>query len=262
VFGAAGAPTDRIAGSRLPPAPLPMPGPTIPVGPATTPRPATPPPWAQKDPTRLDVQPLREPTPSGPVPSRPMPAPAGVARRGNRVRSVVFTVLAIVAAALVGILVASLLSSGKNNNGGDGQAGTSVSQPAPETSAESAPESPEETSETSPTQAPTAADYENAIRDYYGLLPANPDAAWQLMTPRAQAKSGSKQRYDQFWNGIQSVEVLSARAQGDRVAATLRFVRTNNQPSTEAYSFALVQQNGQLLIDNFVPTGRGEDGDG
>src|SRR5947207_1139457 len=64
--------------------------------------------------TRLDAHPFAEPLPSGPLPGSVPPGPPP-ARTGRDVRSIVYTVLAIVAAALVGILVASLLSNGRNH---------------------------------------------------------------------------------------------------------------------------------------------------
>jgi serine/threonine protein kinase len=112
-----------IASGR--PAPTPGTGETqviTPVGPQR-PAPSTPAPGMPA--TRLDVRPLSDPVPSGPVPVRPgmagPPPAAGPAPRAGAVprrpapssrtnaRNVVLTVLAIVAAALIGILVASLI---------------------------------------------------------------------------------------------------------------------------------------------------------
>jgi hypothetical protein len=98
---------------------------------------------------------------------------------------------------------------------------------------------------------PTAGQYEQAVRDYYGLLPGNTDAAWQRMTPNAQSMSGDKAGYQSFWNGIATVTVLSATAQGSNVAAQLQFVTRDGATSTENYVLMLVQQGDQLLIDNF-----------
>ncbi len=265
LMGSASATTERIAGNRLPQRPQ------VPLGPPTPPRPQWPtqqqqqPP--QKDATRLNVHPFAEPTPSGPVMQQAPQQHAPKPRSGNggRVRSIVLTVLAIVAAALVGILVASLLSSGNKNNG-QAQPGGGTSS-AQETQAQdtTAPETTEPTSTTSSTEAPAtpatpaAADYETAVRDYYALLPGNLEAAWALMTPRAQAAGGGGRAYQRFWKRIESVEVLSTKAEGDRVAATLKFTTKDKQTSREAYSLALIEQNGQLMIDNFVRTGTGRD---
>ena len=224
------------------------------------PHPGPPTPARDFDNTRLDAHPFAEPLPSGPVPPPlPPPRPAAPAGQGSKVRSVVLTVLAVVAAALVGILVASLLSGTRHSS----QAaptptpGTATSA-KPATSQPSNPPSTSATSATS-TSAPaghSAADYENSVRQYYALLPANPDAAWALLTDRAQRKSGNQDGYTKFWAKIKSVQVLTTRAEGPRVAATLRFVSQDGNESTEGYTFALVDQGGHLMIDNFTQAGR------
>jgi serine/threonine protein kinase len=229
---AAGAPTDRIAGNRLPARP-----------PAAPPRWATPPPppppvaAPAQEGTRLDVNPFREPVPSGPIMREPVPTPPPrPAASPSRVRSIVLTVLAIVAAALVGILVASLLSGGNSDNGA--AAGSSTSTVA------SSPEEPTST-------APTPEDYETAVRDYYGQLPDDVDAAWAMMTSNAQAKSGGVRAYKRFWKTVESVDVVSTTASGADVEATLDFVTKRDRTSTEKYRLTLVEQDDELLIDNF-----------
>ena len=263
----AAAPTERIAGNRLPrqntpppmqlpPPPQQRPAPWVSAPPQSPPSPA--------DGTRLDVHPFAEPTPSGPV-REPLPnAPRGrTPGKNDRVRSIVLTVLAIIAAALVGILVASLLSGGgdKNNGAGSGSGTTSattVEQTSQTSSAQPTTTTTTETTTTTTTEAPagpTAADYEQAVRNYYGLLPGNPDAAWQLMTPSAQSRSGNQDGYRNFWNQIASVTVTSATAQNDQVMTTLQFLTKDSRTSNETYVIMLVNQNGQLLIDNFDKVG-------
>jgi serine/threonine protein kinase len=241
IMDAASAPTNRIAGNR------------IPQGPPTPPRPSQPPPWATgppKDATRLDVHPFSEPTPSGPGPMQREPFPSGPTPRprrpparnaNNRARSVVLTVLAIVAAMLVGILVASLLSNSRDNSDGnraDKQSSQQADPPADATSEE-----------------PDGQDYEQAVRDYYALLPDDTDQAFDLLSDRAQRKSGGKRKYTRFWNTIESVQVEKTESEGNRVAAVLLYEAKNGQESRETSSFALVQEDGQLLIDNFVRLG-------
>ncbi|MCT2588137.1 serine/threonine-protein kinase [Actinophytocola gossypii] len=274
IAGAGAATTDRIAGNRLPP-------PGMRAGPPTPPR-ASQPPWPpKKDSTRLDVNPFAEPAPSGPGPvmyrepvpsgpnSRPRPpAPA------NRARSVALTVLAIVAAALVGILVASLLTSGDDGQRSQ-QPPADPTLPAERTS-ESTEDTPTDATEDTPTdtteettdeqpteETPTNEDYVQAVEDYYDLLPDDTDAAWKLLTERARNKStGGKKGYERFWSTIDEVEVRDAYAAGNRVAATLRYKREDGDKSTESYSFALVERDGELMIDNFVRTGGGGGGGG
>jgi len=162
-------------------------------------------------------------------------------------------VLAIVAAALIGILVASLLSSGKGDN--NGQANTSSTTSLETTTTTPAPTTTTTTTVVTTTTTtpagPTPAAYEQAVRDYYGLLPGNIAAAWSRMTPAGQQMSGGAEAYQAFWSGISSVTVLSAVASGTQVATALSFVRTDSTTSNESYVINLVDQNGQLMIDTF-----------
>jgi serine/threonine protein kinase len=263
------APTDRIAGSRFPGRPGPQGPPPQRPAQQWAPPPHQPPPSPPEG-TRLDVRPfsepaqsgpiLREPPQNGPPPRGPVRHPQGGAPSGNknaRMRSIVLTVLAIVAAALVGILVASLLSSGNDDNGqaGNGPPTTreAVTQSEVTSSSQTTTTTTPTTTTTTPAApaGPTAAQYEQAVRDYYGLLPGNTEAAWQRMTPNAQSMSGDKAGYQNFWNGIATVTVLSATAQGSNVAAQLQFVTKDGASSTENYLLMLIQQGDQLLIDNF-----------
>jgi serine/threonine protein kinase len=257
MMDAASAPTNRIAGNRRP---------QLPIGPPTPPRPSQPP-WQQvKDGTRLDVHPFSEPLPSGPgtamhrepMPSGPTPRQTGGrprnrpgsrpgGRSGGRARSVVLTVLAIVAAMLVGILVATLVSA-KGDDNGQGQKQTSQQQAPP-------------ASATEPTsEEPSPEEYEQAVRDYYDLLPDNTDDAFDLLTGAAKRKSGGKKTYERFWNTIDSVQVTDTSSEGNRVAAELVYETKGGATSRETSSFAIVERDGQFLIDNFVRLGGGNDG--
>jgi serine/threonine protein kinase len=274
------APTDRIMGSQMPSRPAP---------PARPPqRPA---PWVSAPPhamaagpqsppegTRLDVHPF-EPATSGPIHREPLPTPpprqasapppsrqgpgqrqGQAPRKNDRMRSILLTVLAVVAAALVGILIATMLSSGGNNNS-QGQP-TSSTTTTTTTEAAGPQEDPSETTSSSTstttekttsttTEAPTTKTPEQAVRDYYGLLPGNCEGAWALMTPNAQEKSGGWDTYNQFWNGLSSVQVEQTSAQGNQVTARIRYVSTGGSDSADTYRIMLVDQNGQLMIDNF-----------
>jgi len=253
-LSAAAATTERIAGNQLPRQNTPPP---------MQPQQQRPGPWGPPSPpggtTRLDVHPFAEPTPSGPV-REPLPAqpPGRTPGKNDRVRSIVLTVLAIVAAALVGILVASLLSSGGDDNGqaGSGSGSTTTTKTTAAETSSSTETTTTTTTETTTTTTETqggasAAQYEQAVRDYYGLLPGNPDAAWAYMTPSAQSRSGSQDNYRNFWATIAAVTVTSATAQNGQVATSLQFVTKAGATTNENYVIMLVPQNGQLLIDNF-----------
>ncbi|MFL6143921.1 MAG: serine/threonine-protein kinase [Labedaea sp.] len=242
-------PTELIAPHRLPmPPPHGMSGPMPPPGP---------PAQGGFEATRLDAHPFAEPVPSGPLLAAPGPRPQALPASRNRnrtVRSVVLTVLAIVAAALVGILVASLLSDGRHSS--QPRAADVATNDAPQAQSTARPASSATSRPATTTSTPagrSAADLESAVRQYYALLPANPDASWRLLTEKAQRRSRSQEAYNRFWAGIRSVQVLSTRAvAGNRVGAVLRYVTVDGRETTENYGFALVEQDGNLLIDNFA----------
>ncbi len=253
IMDAASAPTNRIASNRRPPMPL---------GPPTPPRAAQPPPWAPapKDATRLDVHPFAEPVPSGPgpaqyqepLPSRPTTRPGGAR---SRVRSVLLTVLAIVAAMLVGILVASLLSSAGNNDGAQAEQQTSPQQQVVPRTTEPITTTTEDDDKNEDKNddkgKPRAADYEKAVRDYYALLPGDTEQAFQLLTKRAQRKSGGRDGYERFWNTIESVQVTRTNTARNKVAAELSYKAKSGAKARENRVFSLVEEDGRLLIDSF-----------
>jgi eukaryotic-like serine/threonine-protein kinase len=261
LMNAAAAQTERIAGNRLPSRPGPPPQQQRQQGW----QPPPPPPPPQADGTRLDVHPFSEPSPSGPVLREPLPTPrpGPGSRKNDRVRSIVLTVLAIVAAALIGILVASLLSNGNsdNNNGQASPTLTSSAATVPSstttTTATTTTTTATTTTTTEAPAGPTPAQFEQAVRDYYGLLPGQVDAAWARMTPAAQEKSGGVDTYRGFWATISSVQVVSAVASGTepQVATALQFTTTDSRVTNENYVIMLLDQNGQLMIDSFQNLG-------
>jgi eukaryotic-like serine/threonine-protein kinase len=268
------APTDRIAGNRLPPARPAPPSQQRQAPWASAPPQAMGPP-SPPDGTRLDVHPFTEPSRSGPVlrepaptpprPVNPPPARPGQGqgqgpRKNDRVRSIVLTVLAVVAAALVGILIASMISGGDDDaNNGQGQPSTTTTTEESTASQDDLSDSPSSTTSTTTTEKTTTTTTEDAptqtpeqaVRDYYGLLPGNCPAAWALMTSNAQQKSGGWDTYNQFWSGLSSVQVEETSAQGNQVTARIRYVSSGGAQSADTYRLMLVDQGGQLMIDNF-----------
>jgi eukaryotic-like serine/threonine-protein kinase len=247
----AAATTEVFSPIRIPP--------PLPVSPPTPARGA--------DATRLDARPFSEPLPSGPMPaSGPLPVaapprqPRQPSARARGIRQAALTVLAILAAALLGILVASMLTDGRQSSAPPQN--TQKREPARSPTVTSNPSSTTTTTPPSTSSQPSAADFENAIKDYYALLPDNVSASFELLTERAQRKSGGLDGYTKFYAKIASIQVLSTRAEGNRVSAALRFTSKEGKESTEGYVFVLVENDGKLLIDNFAQTGRGNQGEG
>ncbi|GDY29269.1 serine/threonine-protein kinase [Gandjariella thermophila] len=219
------------------------------------------------NPTRLDARPLGElPAASrtgtrGPVgpppparPAAPAAAPSGPppGRRSSR-RPMMVTGLAIVAAAIAGILLASAFTNTKNQS--DNQSlRTSAPPPAPVTSTTSRP--PRRTTTTTAPETTTTSEQvsvqqmEQAVREYYSLLPKHPEQAWQRLSPRFQAATHGFDTYKAFWSQIDEVKVgRQVAANAKSISFLMTFKTKDGRTGRELHSFSFAQQNGELLID-------------
>ncbi|GAA3842116.1 hypothetical protein GCM10022243_05640 [Saccharothrix violaceirubra] len=180
-------------------------------------RPVGPPP-AQNKPqpnaTRVAANPVLNQPPRQAPPNRPAPRPAVKAAppaRGKR--STVFTALAIAGAAVVGILLASMLSDG----GPESKAGadTSTTQPAGggepsvTTTSKKAPP-PMQTI----TAEPSADQQEQAVRDYFAVLPQDVDNGWERLAPEMQSAIGGKDAYAKSWKDVTGVKITNLAMHG------------------------------------------------
>jgi eukaryotic-like serine/threonine-protein kinase len=187
--------------------------------------------------------------------SRPEPA------RRNRRLPLLLGLLAVLAAG-AGITIAILTS-------GDDPGGTPAALPSTSAPAEPAPapvstSAPEPTTTPPPTTtvAPTttapaapaaAADAAAVVQNYYGLLPGNTDAAWQMLSAQAQGQSGSRGGYENFYGGMESVGVQNVRQTGENtVEATVVFDPRDGATTNERYSFVVgTGPNGEPIIESF-----------
>jgi serine/threonine protein kinase len=204
---------------------------TRPVGPVVSAR-ATP-----SGPAPAPTAPTREqPTPQQPTPAEPTPAPASGSkrRRAPLAAIVIMVVLALVAVVL---LWPNL------------QRWTAGSDPSPAGKTSDRPASESATS--TPTGAPTTAELTQAVTDYYGLLPDDTDAAWELLTDSYQRQTGGRDSYEDFWGEMDSVTVTDVSATTpDRAQATITYVeKSGNRKSTERRSFRLIRSDGVLKIN-------------
>ncbi|MET0236863.1 MAG: serine/threonine-protein kinase [Kibdelosporangium sp.] len=230
--------------------------------------------------TRLDANPLSDPrrTPpggfqmgGGPPPNQPPIRPTDRdphpkdQKPKRDIRKIVLTVLAIIGAAAVGVLVASLFTKNAQTNA---LPTTTTTPVAPNTTtvivtAQSTPKPTVKASTTTPpatTTTTTAAggdgDLANAgsfVSQYYDLLPERPEEAWALLTPKAQGLSGGKQAYLDFYAKFDDVRVTDvSQEDGGQVKGTVRFVPKGGAGgSREPYRFTVVSQGGKLMIDDF-----------
>jgi eukaryotic-like serine/threonine-protein kinase len=105
-----------------------------------------------------------------------------------------------------------------------------------------------------PTSAPVApSDPVAFIRNYYGLLPGNPDAALQLLGPQAQERSKGRSSYEGFWATVATVSLQNTRQTGENtVETTVLFTLRDGTTSNEAYRFVLGNgPDGQTIMESF-----------
>ncbi|MEU5261906.1 serine/threonine-protein kinase [Amycolatopsis sp. NPDC021455] len=134
--------------------------------------------------------------------------------------------------------------------------------PPPSTSASATPSTPPSTPPTSapssatsapPPTSPTVSTVSSsktavdALTAYYGLLPGNPAAAWNLLTPRFKAsRNQTYETYKSFWGKYKSVQVTGQKEVGPgRVTAHVTYDGGNPENDT----FTLVQVGGVWMID-------------
>jgi hypothetical protein len=106
-----------------------------------------------------------------------------------------------------------------------------------------------------PPAAPApAADPVTFVQRYYGLLPANTDAAFALLGPRARAQAGGAAGFKTFYARMRSVTVLNPRlVAGGAVTATVRFVQKDGTTSSEPYRFdTTTDGTGKLIMVSFT----------
>ncbi|MGE3287402.1 MAG: serine/threonine-protein kinase [Pseudonocardia sp.] len=185
--------------------------------------------------------PMNPPTITG-APVAPPPA-----RRAGRTSPVLMLLLG---ALLVAVGAGAVLLI--NRTGAETPVAAPPSAAAPTTSAAPRTTQPPPTS-TAPAPTP-ADDPEGFVRDYYGLLPGNPTAAWALLGPQAQSQSGSGgfAGYERFWGTVDDVDLDDVDQTGEgTVEATVVFDMKNGGESRERYRFVVDDVNGNPVMRSF-----------
>ena len=213
--------------------------------------------------------------PAGPpTPSPPAAAPAAERpRQPKRRRGPVLAALLLLAVLLAG--GGALWLTSRDDTGTSADAGTVTDAPAPSsapaddtsppaeepspTPEPSAAEPTPSATEEGPTSEPSSDDPEQVVEQtldrYYGLLPDDPDAAYDLTGPflRSQAAPGY---YRDFWEPWAEVELRDVRGvrqdEAGVITATteVRFTGNDGREQTERHQVRLVQDDdGDWLVD-------------
>jgi serine/threonine protein kinase len=212
-------------------------------------------PAAAAAPTAVD----REPPPSSPP-----------AQRGRRGRGV-WVAAGLVAALLLGLaafLVIDPLGDGDTSTAQQSPPATTSATPTESTEPEPTP-SQEPTPSEEPTSTPDGDDEdqapvdgepgsaqapEQAVSNFFALLPGDLAAAHQLTSPAFQAEFPFE-RFSGFWDDFQSVRVSNIEAQGATAALVdITYVRPDGSSETERHLITFdTGQDGRLLLDRDEP---------
>jgi hypothetical protein len=208
------------------------------------------------------------------------PQPAGMGTAGFITplwRKRLLTALAIVVAAVIGILVANAFVDTSGNHAAAGQTlldpttDAAANQPlptAPPSLTTDANQAALSTTDSTPTTQANAQLTPQAmlavLHTYVGFLPQSPAQAWQLLTPAEQTRSGGFGGYQQTWSAVSSVELGAAVPHGaNSVLARIKLNPASGPSTDNFYNVQFAARNGTILINDFAVVGKqGKQGQG
>jgi serine/threonine protein kinase len=187
-------------------------------------------------------------------------------------RKRVLTAVAIVVAALIGILVANAFVDTSGNN----SSAAVITNSTPDPSVLNAPLPTPEPTFTFDTQVsssvatpppgpengtPTVPGELATLHTYTSLLPQQADQAFALLTPAEQGRSGGLSGYEQTWQGVQAIQAGVPVPHGQNmVLERIRVKPDQGRTTNDVYQFTFVTQNGNTLIDNVTVAGKSRHG--
>ncbi|MFC6089857.1 serine/threonine-protein kinase [Saccharothrix lopnurensis] len=235
----------------------PAPQPTPPPTPTPTPQP-------QPQAAQRPAAPPTPPPPAAPPPSSP--APEREERRGDRKALIALGVVALVAVAVV-VYLLNRDGDDPGTAGPDGGATTTTQvtttagqqQPPVEPTGEQPPgttttttPAPEVTTTPPPEQPPADVPADQAVGNYYALLPGNDlEAGYARLTDGFKARfAPTFGDYRAFWGQMSAVTLGNVRAVGvNEVAATVTYRYKDGRSQAEQHIYTLVKTGGGWLID-------------
>ncbi|MPZ67792.1 MAG: protein kinase [Pseudonocardiaceae bacterium] len=102
-----------------------------------------------------------------------------------------------------------------------------------------------------PPPPPGPQQYERTVREYYGLLPDETDAAWEYLGEGVRQQAGGRSGYEQFWSDIDGIRIDGpVQVDGDVVLLNLRFDLGGGDTSFERYRLTMAPApDGRPLIE-------------
>ncbi len=173
---------------------------------------------------------------------------------GSRRRVLIAALAAVV---LIAATVLTVLLTRDGENPGNTAAPPTTQQPSTSPPNPAPPPAEQSTSNTPsppsspPSTSPAAVPLEQAIQDYYALIPGNLQAGYARLTDRfKQSRAQTFAKYEGFWRSMRA-EVSGVAVSGQNtVSATITFIENGQTKSREHHVYTLVQSNGQWMIDS------------
>jgi hypothetical protein len=89
---------------------------------------------------------------------------------------------------------------------------------------------------------------EQAVEDYFAVMPEDTDTGWQRLAPSMQAEVG-RADYEDWWGSIDAVELERAEAgEGQQVDVVLTYYFDDGRATQEAQRLTLEQSGDRYLI--------------
>jgi serine/threonine protein kinase len=126
---------------------------------------------------------------------------------------------------------------------------TSTTQRTPSSSPTPTPSpSPSRTRSQETQSANPGAAMEQAVEDYFAVMPEDTDTGWQRLAPSMQAEVG-RADYEEWWGSIDAVELERAAAgEGQQVDVVLTYYFDDGRATQETQRLTLEQSGGRYLI--------------
>ena len=187
-----------------------------------------------------------------PYPERPEPDRQAAERPGQH-RGKVLAGAVVLLLLIIGIGVVLLVNNFGGNEDPPAAAADQTSPAAETTSAAPTTEPAATTAEPPATSAapaaPGAGEYEQAVYDYYGLLPSQLDEAYAFLGPDVQDQSNGRDGFENYWSGYSEVEASNVHAEGTTVTLTIIYTRHDGSTFTEPYILEMgTAEDGRILI--------------
>ena len=191
---------------------------------------------------------------------RPKPArPAALSSATKSKKSTVYTALAIVAAAVIGIMFASMISNGSGGNGQNNNAGASTSTQQTQGNDPTEQSTPPKSSGKAGqwTETPTDGDKKTLLEDYFELAPKKPDEAWAMGNGNFHGQyPGGMDGFRTFWGAIKKSKVTSVEErQPYYFVVTLEVEKKDGSKSSIQRQVSLEWRSPNFLLSYDKPFG-------